>query len=144
MRILEGGRGGAVCDQRPVHPSSPPPITLDHSLGLLQTHVTNSLAIAKRLGRSSRGSQLDVLDPKVVEPARTNNRSANPIKIQSVCGVRQARRGPGVKWDSRLSDLHLGLQVEKGIGELFSLSEGRFDDLRGETEGIRHEAVEFG
>jgi len=41
----------------------------------------------------------------------------------------------GVKGDSRLSDLHLGLQVEKGIGELFSLSEGRFDDLRGEMEG---------
>jgi hypothetical protein len=40
-----------------------------------------------------------------------------------------------MRGDSRLSDLHLGLQVEKGIGELFSLSEGRFDDLRSEMGG---------
>jgi hypothetical protein len=38
-----------------------------NSLGLLQSHVTDSLTIAETLGGSGRGGQLDVLDTEVIQ-----------------------------------------------------------------------------
>ena len=93
-----------------------------HSLGLLQTHVTDSLAVLERLGRSGRRGELDVLDTKVIQTMMCCKRISGMY-------LKRGRRG-----DSRLGDLHLGLQVEKGIGELLTLSEGGFDDLQVDTE----------
>jgi hypothetical protein len=100
-------------------------------LGPLETHLTDSLAVRPWLGRSSGGSKLDVLNSEVIQSVESAPHAERRHATKGLQAEGQTQIIFMIEWegDSRPSDLHLGLERKEGVGELFSFSQGRLDDL---------------